>query len=159
MAPFVYTVLGPSGGPDGHERGWHFDEDTGLRAISVRCGHWVDRIMFWLEGSAVGREGVGFGGDGGSEQQIYILKQGEKISRIVGTFGRPDFPFVNSIEFVTNFNGHYGPWGSVPGPASFEYEIPQVDGITLGGFFGRSDDHVNAFGIYLRLDPNKLSIK
>lgn len=149
MAGFLYRELGPSGGPDGVLVAGQIPDNATVVKIQIEAGDWVNRIiLFWEADSENGS--ITWGGDGGSANVINLnVAAGERVTGLVGTYGRPGFPFVNSLGVVTNQNV-YPQYGNVPGPASFVYEIPESP-VDLGGFYVRSDlKEVNAFGVILR---------
>ncbi len=149
MSGFLYRELGPSGGVSGTLNPQQIPDDATIVRIRIEAGDWVNRvILYWEAGSESGE--LEWGGDGGTANIVNLnLAAGEKIVGLMGTYGRPGFDFVNSLGVSTNQN-IYGPYGNVPGPAQFVYEVPQSP-VDLGGFFIRNDDHqVVAFGAILR---------
>lgn len=149
MPDFLYREMGPSGcGSVGALTAGEVPGDAVIVKLQIEAGDWVNRIiLFWEASSDSGS--ITWGGPGGTAH-VVTLNPGERISAITGTYARPGFPFVNSIQIFTSLGNVYGPFGNVPGAATFKYEIP-ISPVDLGGFYiAGGDQGISAFGVILR---------
>jgi hypothetical protein len=79
----------------------------------------------------------------------FPISTGDYLTQIVGTVGQYDSSVrLFSIQFVTS-SGDKSPVYGQPGAAAFAFQCPS--GYQITGIFGRSDQAVDALGIYI--DP------
>jgi hypothetical protein len=136
MCGFVPTQS--HGGNGGNAFSDDLTQTCQLVKVLIRHGSGVDGIQgTYLLPSGAEASGAYHGGDGGSPTE-FQLEAGEYIVRVAGRSGGR----VDQLTFITNTGRSYGPYGGNGGNAF------SIDGIKVGGFFGRSGSRLDAIGFY-----------
>ena len=134
----AYRSMGPSGGTGGSQVSGEIPQGATITSIEITYGDYVNAVTLNWDGGA-GSTGL-IGTQSGSEKETIDLA-GLQVRAFVGNYGE----LVNQLTIVTSDGNTYGPYGNIPGPAPFRYELPA--GSQLVGLIGRVGNLVDAFGI------------
>ena len=123
------------------------DEATDIVGITLRSGWWIDAIQLKSNSKVFPSRG----GTGGGYKE-FILNQGERITRVSGTFGGLYGNYIISIQFHTNQRSS-PVYGEKRGSQNFNFRIPQ--GYVFAGFTGRYGQHLNGLGVLYKKEELK----
>ncbi|XP_021755640.1 protein GOS9-like [Chenopodium quinoa] len=146
---------GPYGSQCPENYSFKLQEGESIKEVIVRHGFIVDAIGFVVAKPCGGTYTKMFGGTCGNESKI-VLKCGEKITRISGTYGNYVYQggqcLIATMKIHTNLcpNG-YGPFGQgkgIEGTAK-DFSSPcTLDG-PIVGVFGRHHNYLESVGIFV----------
>ncbi|VAH12137.1 unnamed protein product [Triticum turgidum subsp. durum] len=135
-------------GPWGADGGTSFDITElprSLQTVTIRCGDVINSIGFSYTDQAGQKKIAGpWGGDGALSVAIKLAPS-EFIKQVLGTTDAVGgVTVVTSLTLVSSITT-YGPFGKANG-APFCSQVP--DSNTIGGFYVRAGESVNALGVY-----------
>lgn len=146
---------GPYGSQYAENYSFKLEECESIKEVIIRHGFIVDAIGFVVAKPNGCTYTKVFGGNGGNESKI-VLKDGENITRISGTYGNYNYLGNNCViatmKIHTNLcpNG-YGPYGkgtAIQGCAH-DFASPLLDGPMIG-VFGRHSIYLESLGIFYK---------
>ena len=145
---------GPYGSQCPENYSFQLKEGEHIKEVIIRHGFIVDAIGFVVAKPCGGTYTTMFGGSCGNESRI-VLKCGEKITRISGTYGNYKYQhnqcLIASIKIHTNQCPQgYGPYGQAKGVECAQaFSTPcQLDG-PIVGVFGRHNNYLESVGIFV----------
>jgi hypothetical protein len=141
------TKVGPAGGEGGDEfADRQISKGARVIGVKIRHGLYVDGIELLYKTVDGKKEGLGWHGGDGGEEETFLLEDGEYITEITGKSGE----FVESLSIITN-KRKSKKYGGDGGDKTFEL---QKSGQEVTGFCGRSGAYLDQIGIFVHKSPD-----